>query len=158
MRNNQMNWVIAVSAVALLGTAVVTLRAAEHVTQHAASTSGGAADGNAVGMRSGIERSLMIPYGESVANGLRTLSLGAKRGGASGIRPAADLAAGATGSGAAGGPAANAVAAGAAPAGAGKQHPPASAPEESATITDDPTTAPDPSQSADNNVSFPTDT
>ncbi len=36
-------------------------------------------------------------------------------------------------------------------------HPPASAPEESATITDDPTTAPDPSQSADNNVSFPTD-
>ena len=44
-----------------------------------------------------------------------------------------------------------------APAGAGKQHPPASAPEESATIADDPTTAPDPSQSADNNVSFPTD-
>ena len=36
-------------------------------------------------------------------------------------------------------------------------HPPASAPEESATITDDPTTAPDPSQSADNNVSFPND-
>jgi len=36
-------------------------------------------------------------------------------------------------------------------------HPPLSAPEESATITDDPTTAPDPSQSADNNVSFPTD-
>ena len=36
-------------------------------------------------------------------------------------------------------------------------HPAPSAPEESATITDDPTTAPDPSQSADNNVSFPTD-
>jgi hypothetical protein len=36
-------------------------------------------------------------------------------------------------------------------------HPPAAAPEESATISDDPTTAPDPSQSADNNVSFPTD-
>jgi hypothetical protein len=36
-------------------------------------------------------------------------------------------------------------------------HPPASAPEESATITDDPTTVPDPSQSADNNVSFPND-
>jgi hypothetical protein len=36
-------------------------------------------------------------------------------------------------------------------------HPPASAPEESATISDDPTTAPDPSQSADNNVSFPND-
>ncbi len=36
-------------------------------------------------------------------------------------------------------------------------HPPASAPEESATIADDPTTAPDPSQSADNNVSFPND-
>ena len=46
----------------------------------------------------------------------------------------------------------------AAPAPRAKQtHPPASAPEESATITDDPTTAPDPSQSADNNVSFPTD-
>ena len=36
-------------------------------------------------------------------------------------------------------------------------HPAPSAPEESATITDDPTTAPDPSQSADNNVSFPND-
>lgn len=36
-------------------------------------------------------------------------------------------------------------------------HPPPSAPEESATIADDPTTAPDPAQSADNNVSFPTD-
>jgi len=35
------------------------------------------------------------------------------------------------------------------------QHPPASAPEESATIADDPTTAPDPKQSADSNVSFP---
>lgn len=37
-----------------------------------------------------------------------------------------------------------------------KQHPPASAPEDSATISDDATTAPDPKQSADNNVSFPT--
>jgi hypothetical protein len=36
-------------------------------------------------------------------------------------------------------------------------HPPPSAPEESATITDDPTTAPDPAQSADHNISFPTD-
>jgi hypothetical protein len=36
-------------------------------------------------------------------------------------------------------------------------HPPPSAPEESATITDDPTTAPDAAQSADNNVSFPND-
>jgi hypothetical protein len=35
-------------------------------------------------------------------------------------------------------------------------HPPASAPEESATISDDPTTAPDPAQSADSNISFPT--
>jgi hypothetical protein len=42
-------------------------------------------------------------------------------------------------------------------AGSPPTHPPASAPEESATITDDPTTAPDPSQSADNNVSFPND-
>jgi hypothetical protein len=30
-------------------------------------------------------------------------------------------------------------------------------PEESATIRDDPTIAPDPKQSADNNVSFPND-
>ncbi len=36
-------------------------------------------------------------------------------------------------------------------------HPPASAPEESATIVDDPTTAPDAAQSADKNVSFPSD-
>jgi len=36
-------------------------------------------------------------------------------------------------------------------------HPPPSAPEETATIVDDPTTAPDAAQSADNNVSFPTD-
>jgi len=36
-------------------------------------------------------------------------------------------------------------------------HPAPSAPEESATIVDDPTTAPDAAQSADNNVSFPTD-
>jgi hypothetical protein len=36
-------------------------------------------------------------------------------------------------------------------------HPAPSAPEESATIADDPTTAPDPSQSADNTVSFPAD-
>lgn len=84
MRNNQMNWVVAVGAVALLGTAVVTLRAAEQATEHATSRA-------------------------------------------------------------------------VAPAGVAKQHPPASAPEESATIADDPTTAPDPSQSADNNVSFPTD-
>jgi hypothetical protein len=39
----------------------------------------------------------------------------------------------------------------------GKTRPPPSAPEESATITDDPVTAPDASQSADNNVSFPVD-
>jgi hypothetical protein len=31
-------------------------------------------------------------------------------------------------------------------------------PEESATIRDDPTIAPDPKQSADNNISFPSDT
>jgi len=31
-------------------------------------------------------------------------------------------------------------------------------PEESATIRDDPTIAPDPKQSADNNISFPNDT
>ena len=36
-------------------------------------------------------------------------------------------------------------------------HPPPSAPEESATITDDPTIAPDAAESADHNVSFPTD-
>ena len=99
MRNKQMNWLLAVSAVALLGTAVVTLRAAEQATQRAA---------------------ISAVRGES-ASAAATL---------------------------------HAVA----PAGGTKQHPPASAPEESATITDDPTTAPDPSQSADNNVSFPTDT
>jgi hypothetical protein len=37
------------------------------------------------------------------------------------------------------------------------KHPAPSTPEESATIADDPTTAPDPSQSADNDISFPTD-
>lgn len=37
------------------------------------------------------------------------------------------------------------------------EHPPPAAPEETATITDDPTVAPDAAQSADNNVSFPTD-
>ena len=37
------------------------------------------------------------------------------------------------------------------------KHPAPSTPEESATIRDDPTTAPDPSQSADNDVNFPTD-
>jgi hypothetical protein len=37
------------------------------------------------------------------------------------------------------------------------KHPVPSTPEESATIADDPTTAPDPSQSADNDISFPTD-
>jgi hypothetical protein len=78
MQSNRTNWLIALSVVALLGTAVVTLRAAEQATR--------------------------------------------------------------------------------ATAGSAKQHPPAAAPEESATIKDDPTTAPDPSQSADNNISFPTDT
>ena len=102
MRNNHMNWTIAVGTVALLGTAVVTLRAAEQATQHAAAP-------------------LASP---SVAE--------------------PTTASGAT---------SHAVA----PAGTVKQHPPASAPEESATIADDPTTAPDPRQSADNNVSFPTD-
>lgn len=45
----------------------------------------------------------------------------------------------------------------AAPAPPPVSHPPPSAPEESATITDDPTIAPDASESADHNVSFPTD-
>jgi hypothetical protein len=36
-------------------------------------------------------------------------------------------------------------------------HPPPSAPEESATIVDDPTIAPDAAQSADHSVSFPAD-
>ena len=43
------------------------------------------------------------------------------------------------------------------PSEAPSKHPPPAAPEESATIIDDPATAPDPAQSADNNVSFPTD-
>jgi cytochrome c-type biogenesis protein CcmH/NrfF len=37
------------------------------------------------------------------------------------------------------------------------KHPAPSKPEESATIADDPTIAPDSSQSADNDVSFPSD-
>ncbi|HEY4213241.1 MAG TPA: hypothetical protein VGM84_17305 [Steroidobacteraceae bacterium] len=37
------------------------------------------------------------------------------------------------------------------------QKPPAGAPEEDATIKDDPTVAPDPQQSADSSVSFPAD-
>jgi hypothetical protein len=40
---------------------------------------------------------------------------------------------------------------------AARVRPPPSAPEDTATITDDPATSPDPAQSADNNVSFPTD-
>jgi len=123
MRNNQMNWAIAVGAVALLGTAVVTLRAAERATQHAAAQSAVRdAFGEAIGMRAGHSAST-------------------------------DTARGGSGSPSLAGAASHAVA----PAGTAKQHPPASAPEESATIADDPTTAPDPSQSADNNVSFPTD-
>jgi hypothetical protein len=46
------------------------------------------------------------------------------------------------------------------PAPPAAKSPPAGAPqvpEESATIRDDPTIAPDPKQSADNNVSFPSD-
>jgi hypothetical protein len=116
-----MNWVIAVSAVGLLGTAVVTLRAAEQTATSAkrgstemtpaVSTGSGPAGVNAAGTRASP-----------------VTSLGSGRDG-----PTSTLDS------------------------AGKQHPPASAPEESATIADDPTTAPDPSQSADNNVSFPTD-
>ena len=107
MRNNQINWAIAVSAVVLLGTAVVTLRAAEH------------APANATGVH--------VSPGASVGSTRGSL-------GSSADAPLH-----------------------VAPVGATKQHPPASAPEESATIADDPTTAPDPAQSADNNVSFPTD-
>ncbi len=42
-------------------------------------------------------------------------------------------------------------------AGATTARPPPSAPEESATIADDPTIAPDAAQSADHSVSFPAD-
>jgi hypothetical protein len=101
MRNKQMNWLLAVSVVALLGTAVVTLRAAEQATQRAATSA------------------VRAESAPQTTTGAMSHAV--------------------------------------APAGGAKQHPPASAPEESATITDDPTTAPDPSQSADNNVSFPTD-
>src|SRR3569833_741770 len=102
MQSNRMNWLIALSVVALLGTAVVTLRAAERTTR---ATGAGAA-------------------------------LAAAPGGTPGAAPGGDPTL---------------------PAGSAKQHPPASAPEELATIKDDLTTVPDPSQSADNNVSFPTD-
>ena len=100
MQSNRTNWLIAASVMALLGAAVVTLRAAE------------------------TSRTRTGAVAKSVAGGESSL----------------------TGS-----------ATSSAAAGSAKQHPPPSAPEESATIKDDPTTAPDPSQSADNNVSFPTD-
>jgi hypothetical protein len=38
MRNKQMNWLLVVGAVVFLGTAVVTLRAAEQATQRAATS------------------------------------------------------------------------------------------------------------------------
>lgn len=101
MRNKQTNWLLAVGAVVVVGTAVVTLRAAESVESDASES--------ATGMR----------QSPATATGAMSHAL--------------------------------------APTGTAKQHPPAAAPEESATIADDPTTAPDPSQSADNNVSFPTD-
>jgi hypothetical protein len=40
---------------------------------------------------------------------------------------------------------------------ASETHPPPAAPDESATIADDPTLAPDAAQSADHGVSFPAD-
>lgn len=114
MRNSQINWGIAVGAVVLLGTAVVTLRAAERATQHeAAQTALRDTSANVTEVRAGPEVSIGVARGPIDAK----------------VHATADT----------------------------KIHPPASAPEESATIADDPTTAPDPSQSADNNVSFPTD-
>jgi hypothetical protein len=133
MRNKQMNWLLAVSAVALLGTAVVTLRAAEQATQQAAISAvrGGPASA-AEGPASNLDAASPAPAGATKQH--QPASLQALPAGTAGAMSHA-----------------------AAPTGGMKQHPPASAPEESASITDDPTTAPDPSQSADNNVSFPTD-
>jgi hypothetical protein len=108
MQSNRTNWLIAASVMALLGAAVVTLRAAETSRVR----TGAVAKSVAVG-----ESSLTRSATSSAPAGANRAPL----------------------------------------AGSAKQHPPASAPEESATIKDDPTTAPDPSQSADNNVSFPTD-
>jgi hypothetical protein len=149
MRNKQMNWLLALGAVALLGTAVVTLRAAEQATQRAAtsgwrSESASAADGPA----SNLDAASPSPAGATKQR--QPASLRALPAGAAGTKFASPT-------GADSAVPTSAMSHAVAPAGGTKQHPPASAPEESATIADDPTTAPDPSQSADNNVSFPTD-
>jgi hypothetical protein len=132
MPSNRMNWLIAASVIALLGAAVVTLRAAEtsRTRTGAVATRGGlTSPGNVA-----TGANATPPSAASVSNAVA---------GANGTNTAVALTA--------------AGANPALPAGSAKQHPPPSAPEESATIKDDPTTAPDPSQSADNNVSFPTD-
>lgn len=134
MQNKRTMWFIAFSAIVFLGAAVVTLRAAEQAVLDA--PGGGAARHDAM-----VAANVQSPPGvASVA--IVAPSVGAAAGAKA--APRAGVAAAANASPPAGAPPA-------------KQHPPASAPEESSTISDDPTTAPDPSQSADNNVSFPTD-
>ena len=151
MRNKQMNWLLAVGAVALLGTAVVTLRAAEQATQRAAISAVRGESAYAGGMSPQTRDATMHAVPPAAAGAAKQQSPASLR--ASTAETAGTMFVSPTGAEPETGAMSHAVA----PAGGTKQHPPASAPEESATITDDPTTAPDPSQSADNNVSFPTD-
>jgi hypothetical protein len=155
MRNNQMNLLLAVGAVVLLGTAVVTLRAAEQATQRAATSAVRGESAFAASPATPDANLHAVPPAlAGTARQQTRASLGAPpaeiAGASAGIMVASPIGAD---SETATGAMSHAVATG----GPTKQHPPASAPEESATIADDPTTAPDPSQSADNNVSFPTD-
>ena len=130
MQNNRAIWLIVLGAVLFFGAALVTLRAAEQASQQA--------DGATPSARASL--SLATPPAVARAPASQTAL----------TSPTSTAApAGATSA---------TTAPRAATTTASKpSHPPASGPEESATITDDPTTAPDPSQSADNNVSFPTD-
>jgi hypothetical protein len=127
MQNNRTIWLIVLSTVLFLGAALVTLRAAEQASRPTAAQVSGPA--------------ARAPASSNPATSL-TPGMQAAPATTPAARPATR--------------AASAAGATSAPR-AKPTHPPASAPEESATITDDPTTAPDPSQSADNNVSFPTD-
>jgi len=153
MRNKQMNWLLAVGAVVLLGTAVVTLRAAEQATQRAAISAVRGESAAAGGMSPQTRDATMHAVPPAATGTAKQQSPASLR--ALTAETASTMFVSPTG--AEPETATGAMSHAVAPGGGTKQHPPASAPEESATITDDPTTAPDPSQSADNNVSFPTD-
>jgi len=146
MQSNRTNWLLAASVIALLGAAVVTLRAAETSRAGMAEVLNSVAGGESSLTGSATRRGPTSPG--NATTGANTTSPSAESMG--------NAAAGANRTNTAGALTA-ARTKPALPADSAKQHPPPAAPEESATIKDDPTTAPDPSQSADNNVSFPTD-